>query len=152
MKIKESLVCSILLLFAQFLFSQTAAQTPVGKWKTIDDETHKAKSVVEITKDSNGKLHGKVIQLFREPDEDQDPICDECSGDKKDQKIIGMEILWDLKWDKDDQDWQGGDIMDPDNGKTYDCYISLENADKLKVRGYIGFSLFGRTQYWHRVK
>lgn len=125
-----------------------AAQSPVGKWKTIDDETEKPKSIVEIY-ETNGKLHGKVVQLFREPGEDPDPLCDKCSGNKKDKRILGMEILWDLQ--KDGDEWNGGEIMDPNNGKTYDCYIELESADKLRVRGYLGFSLLGRTQYWYRA-
>lgn len=152
MKVKFFATLIILLFISQIVTAQTAAQTPVGKWKTIDDETQEPKSVIEITQDSEGKLHGTIIQLFRGPDEDQDPTCDDCPGDKKDAKVIGMEIMWGLKWDKGDQDWQDGDIMDPDNGKTYDCYIAMESQEKLKVRGYIGFSLFGRTQYWYKMK
>jgi len=75
-----------------------------------------------------------------------------CPGDKKDAKVIGMEIMWDLEWDKGDEDWQDGDIMDPDNGKTYSCYIAMQSPTKLKVRAFIGFSLLGRTQYWYKYE
>ena len=127
------------------------AQTPIGKWKTIDDETGKEKSIVEIY-EQNGKLYGKVIELFRGPEEDPDPICDECDEDdpRYNKKVRGMVILEGLEFDGDDE-WEDGEILDPKNGEVYSCYITLENENKLKVRGYIGFSLIGRTQYWHRV-
>ena len=79
-----------------------------------------------------------------------DSICDQCPGDKKDKPVIGLEIMWDLKPYKDY--WSYGEILDPENGKTYKCSIWLEDNDLLKVRGYIGFSALGRTQTWHRVK
>lgn len=121
----------------------------VGKWTTIDDETKKVKSIVEIY-ESNGKLEGKVIQLFRKPDEDQNPKCDKCKGEKKDQPIMGMIILWGMQ-NKNDREWTDGEIMDPNNGKTYSCKMKLiENGKKLEVRGFLGLSLFGRTQTWER--
>jgi len=125
------------------------AQSPVGFWKTIDDETQKPKSIVEIY-EVDGKLHAKVVKLFREPSEEQNPMCDECKGAKKDKPIIGMEIMWGLE--KDDDEWEDGKILDPKNGKTYSCYISLEDDNTLKVRGFVGFSLIGRTQYWYRTE
>lgn len=118
------------------------AQTPVGKWKTIDDETGKPKSVVEIY-EKNGKFYGKVIKLFRAPGEDQNPSCKDCSGDRKGQKILGMEIVRGLK--KDGTEYSGGTILDPKNGKVYDCKMWIENG-KLQVRGYVAF--FFRTQTW----
>jgi len=125
------------------------ALSPIGKWRTIDDDTGKQKSIVEIW-ESNGTVFGKILSLFREPDEDQDPVCDKCEGFRKDKRITGMTILWGLR--EDDDEWSGGHILDPENGKTYKCYIeAIEGGKKLKVRGYIGFSLLGRTQYWHKV-
>lgn len=127
-----------------------AKPTPVGRWTTIDDETHKPKSVVEIWEE-NGKLYGKIVKLFRKPDEDQNPKCTECEGKLKNQPIIGMTILRGLV--KDDNEWTDGTITDPKNGKTYDCTISLEDGGKkLKVRGYMGISLLGRTQHWVRAE
>lgn len=118
--------------------------TPVGYWKTIDDEDGKPKSVVKIwLKDQ--KLYGKIVRLFEDPD----AKCKECEGALKDQPVVGMQILTGLEEDGDE--WSGGTITDPKNGKTYKCYVELqEGGEKLKVRGYIGISLFGRTQYWHR--
>ena len=120
----------------------TSAQDIFGKWKTIDDETNKPKSVVEIF-EKDGKAYGKIIKLFREPHEDQDPICDECTDYRKDKKIIGMTIITDME--KDDDEWEDGEILDPDNGKVYDCKLWVEDG-KLQVRGYIAF--FFRTQTW----
>ena len=128
------------------LFS-VQAQTVLGKWKTIDDETGKAKSVVEIY-ENNGKIYGKVVEIFDKTKEDK--VCDECEGAKKNKPIKGMVILEALS--KKGSSWEGGTILDPNSGKVYKCIISLENKDKIKLRGYIGISLLGRTQYWERVK
>ncbi|MCE9670503.1 DUF2147 domain-containing protein [Myxococcus stipitatus] len=126
-----------------------AENGPTGRWTTIDDETKKPKSVIVIYEE-NGKLFGKIEKLFRDPKEDQNPVCDKCEGSLKGQPIIGMTILQNLK--KDDDEWTGGSILDPANGKTYKCKIALEDGGKkLKVRGYIGMSLLGRTQHWVRA-
>lgn len=122
----------------------------VGKWKSIDDETKKPKSIIEISEDKDGKLTGKIIQLFREPTEDQNPKCDKCNGDKKDQPILGMQIMQGFK-KKSDGKWVDGEILDPKNGKVYSCKLTLaDGGKKLEVRGFIGFSLLGRTQIWER--
>lgn len=137
---------------ALLLATSAMAQAPsaVGRWTTIDDETKKPKSVITIWEE-NGKLFGKIEKLFREPNEEQNPVCDKCNGALKDQPIIGMVIMRDLK--KDDDEWTGGTILDPANGKTYKCKIAVEDGGKkLKVRGYIGMSLLGRTQHWVRTE
>jgi uncharacterized protein (DUF2147 family) len=134
------------LFFVLFSFSLSAQDSPVGLWKTIDDETGEAKSHVRIV-EKNGKLYGTVEKLLLKP---QDTRCTACEGDKKDQLVVGMEILTDLE--QDGKYWEDGEILDPNNGSVYSCYIEMESTDKLKVRGYIGFSLLGRTQYWYRVK
>lgn len=123
------------------------AQDVTGKWNTIDDNTGKARSVVEIYK-QNGKIYGKIVEIFDKTKRDK--LCTECPGDDKDKPVLGLVILKDLK--KDGSEYNEGTIMDPDNGKVYKSYIELEGANKLKVRGYIGFSLLGRTQYWERVQ
>ncbi len=120
------------------------AQSITGQWKTIDDETGKPRSVVEI-EELDGKYYGKIIKLFRSPDEEQDPICDECPGKRKNQKIIGMEIISDMEFDSDDKEYSDGEILDPESGSVYDCKLWVENGN-LKVRGYIMFLY--RTQTW----
>lgn len=116
----------------------------VGKWKTIDDETNKPKSIVEIT-EKNGIFSGKIIKLFRSPEEDQDPVCEECDPEdgRYMKKIIGMEILRDMK--KSGSEYSEGTILDPNNGKIYKCKIWLE-GNNLMLRGYWG--PFFRTQTW----
>jgi uncharacterized protein (DUF2147 family) len=139
-----------LLTLALTLFAVAAfAQNPVlGKWKTIDDETGRIKSVVEVT-ERDGKIYGQVIELFRLPEEDQNPICDQCEDDRKDQPALGMEIVRDMV-PLSPLAWGDGTICDPKNGKIYDCEMWFEedNMDELKVRGYI-WILF-RTQTWLR--
>ncbi len=127
-----------------------AANTVEGIWKTIDDETNQPKSEVQIFS-KDGKLYGKIIQLFKKPGENQDPLCDKCTGSLHNKKIIGMQIIYGLK--KDGNEWEGDNgILDPNNGKFYDCKLWLDekNPNILNVRGYIGFVY--RTQTWHRVK
>ncbi|MBN1550873.1 DUF2147 domain-containing protein [bacterium] len=124
--------------------------SPIGKWKTIDDVTGREKSIVEI-KDENGSLVGNIISLFREPGEDPNPVCDKCADYRKNQPVLGMNILWNLK--QKGEEWSGGYILDPKNGKTYRCKLTLdESGDILHVRGFIGFALLGRTQDWIRVE
>lgn len=122
--------------------------TPVGAWRTIDDETGQAKSIVRIFQEGS-KLKGQIEELFRGPNEDPEPLCDKCDGDLRGKPIRGMTILWDLE--KDGAEWSGGRVLDPNNGKVYRCTIEVDGGGKrLKVRGYVGFSLLGRTQYWLR--
>ena len=126
-----------------------ASSSPVGYWKTKDDNTGKAKSVIEI-KEKGGILSGTILKLLNREGKDPNPKCTKCKGNKKNKPIIGMQILSDLK--KDGDEWSGGMILDPNNGKTYKCYVKVEgDGKKLKVRGFIGFSLIGRTQYWYRI-
>ena len=129
-------------------FSAQAQDGVLGQWKTIDDESGKAKSVVEITK--LGEIyHGKIVRLI-EPDE-ANPVCKLCEGDKANQPVEGLEIIWDIKEVKPNQEWGGGKILDPKNGKTYKCRLRLKDSgQKLEVRGFIGFSLIGRSQTWLR--
>ena len=131
-----------LLILSGLLIGNVSAQTIFGKWKTIDDETGKPKSIVEIY-EKDGKAYGKVIKLFREPHEDQDPICDKCTDDRKDKKVLGIAII--RAMEKDDDEWEDGTIMDPKKGTVYDCKMWVEDG-KLQVRGYIAF--FFRTQTW----
>ncbi|MCF7794257.1 MAG: DUF2147 domain-containing protein [Candidatus Cloacimonetes bacterium] len=137
-----------LLIFSISLFADN--MSPLGKWKTIDDETGEEKSIIKVWED-DGEIFGTIESLFLEPDEDPNPLCDECKGNLFNKPIIGMTILNNLE--KDGNEWKGGTILDPNNGKTYKCKIEVvENGKKLKVRGFIGVSLLGRTQYWHRVE
>jgi uncharacterized protein (DUF2147 family) len=137
--------------FAAVLFLSSRAfaadTSPVGVWKTIDDKTGQAKSIVEIT-EADGELAGKVTQVLQS-DQGPNPICKECEGERKNQPITGMTIIWGMKQDGDT--WSGGKILDPKNGKIYGCKMHLtDGGRKLEVRGFVGFSLLGRSQVWER--
>ena len=132
----------ILIFILSIISLSLDAQDIFGKWQTIDDNTGKPRSIVEIT-EKDGKAYGKILKLFREPGEDLDPICDDCTDYRKDKKVIGMTIITDME--KDGAEWEDGEILDPENGKVYDCKLWIEDG-KLKVRGYVAF--FYRTQTW----
>ena len=126
-----------------------ANDTPVGTWRQVDDVTGKPKSVIQITED-NGKLQGKVLQVLLS-DDGPHPICKKCEGERKDQPVEGMVIMWNVS--KDGDVWNGGKILDPKNGKVYSVKLSLtESGQKLDVHGYIGISLLGRSQVWERMQ
>ena len=138
---KSILSFLIVLLTSTPLFSQEI----LGKWKTIDDETGKEKSIVEIY-ENDGKVYGKIVALLN-PSE-ANPKCSNCDGDKKDQPILNMVIIEGLE--KDDDVYEGGTILNPENGKEYKCRLKIEeDKDTLQVRGYVAF--FYKTQYWKRV-
>lgn len=141
---KKTIITTILLLTVG-MFSATA-QDVLGKWKTIDDETGEAKSVVEIYTEDD-KVYGKVVDILNQ--ERKDRRCVKCKGNKKNQPILGMVIIEGLT--KDELEYKGGTILDPEKGKEYKCKIWLDENDKnrLNVRGYVSFLY--RTQYWVRV-
>ncbi|NVD70299.1 DUF2147 domain-containing protein [Duganella sp. BJB488] len=122
--------------------------SPVGLWKNIDDVSGKPKALIRIT-DTNGVLQGKIEQLFRAPSEDQNPKCEKCEDARKNQPVIGLVIMTGLK--KDGDEYNGGEILDPDNGKVYRSKMHLtDGGKKLSVRGYIGVPMLGRSQVWVR--
>ncbi len=142
------------LLILPILFITYAAwsygASPVGKWKTIDDKTGEAKSIISIWEE-DGKIFGVIEKLFRKPEQNPNPLCTKCKGKLRNKPIIGLTILKNLK--QDDNEWNGGTVLDPEDGKTYKCKIEVvEDGTKLKVRGFIGVSVLGRTQYWHRAE
>ena len=135
------------LLLLVFCIQNAKCQTILGHWKTIDDATRKEKSIVDIY-EYKGLIYGKIVTVL-------DPAakskkCDLCEGADRDKPVEGLIIIKGLK--KDGDAFSGGTITDPKTGKVYKCSIELEGNQKLKVRGYIGFSLLGRTQYWIRTK
>jgi uncharacterized protein (DUF2147 family) len=136
----------ILLIFVFLISIIGHAQSIIGKWKTIDDETGKERSIVEIY-ESEGKIYAKIVKLLIKGEENK--ICENCKGANKNKPLKGLIIIDGLK--KDGNEWNGAKILDPKTGSEYKCYITLETPNKLKVRGYLGFALLGRTQYWHKV-
>jgi uncharacterized protein (DUF2147 family) len=126
-----------------------AQATPVGLWKTIDDETKVEKSLVRIT-EAGGALSGKV-EKFLDPKTKADAVCEKCTDERKDKPVLGMTILRNAHADANKEHWEGGDILDPNNGKVYKLRLKpLDGGKKLEVRGYIG--PFYRNQQWIRVE
>jgi uncharacterized protein (DUF2147 family) len=138
-----------LMLAALIVHGAALAQaTPVGLWKSIDDETKKEKSLVRIS-DTGGVLTGKIEKLL-DPAAKQDDVCDKCTDDRKGKPILGMTIIRNAKAG-DDGTWTGGDITDPNNGKVYKLRLKpVDGGKTLEVRGYVG--PFFRNQTWIRVE
>ena len=130
-----------------FSFSLLFAQSPVGVWKTIDDNSGEARSHVKIYEEG-GKLFAKITKLL---EEDPDILCDACKGKRANQPVMGMVIM--EKMEKNGSVWSKGTILDPESGNTYKCKIWLDEKDKsqLKVRGIHWTGLY-RTQTWHRIQ
>ncbi len=141
-----------IILFSFFLQLSISALSQshgvLGRWKTIDDETGKPTSVIEIFEKHN-KFHGRIIELI--DSKSKNPKCEKCEGEDHNKPIIGMTVLKGLKKNKEGG-YSDGKILDPKHGKVYKCNLSLESKDRLKVRGFIGIALLGRTQIWERVK
>ncbi|MDO9434978.1 DUF2147 domain-containing protein [Hydrogenophaga sp.] len=144
--IKTTLAAS-LLVFAGHALAQ---MSPVGLWKTIDDDKKIEKSLVRI-KESNGVYSG-TIEKFLDPTTKPDMLCEKCSDERKDKPVLGMTILRNLKQTAGDKNvYEGGDIVDPNDGKIYRTRLKpVEDGKKLEMRGYIG--PFYRTQVWIRVE
>ncbi len=128
-----------------------AQSTPAGLWKTIDDETKQEKSLVRIT-ETGGVYSGKIEKLS-DPTK-ANAVCESCTDERKDKPVVGMVILRNIREAKDDKGvFEGGDILDPNNGKVYKAKLKpIDGGKKLEMRGYIGAPMFGRTQTWIRVE
>jgi uncharacterized protein (DUF2147 family) len=128
-----------------------AQMSPVGVWHTIDDATQKPKAEVRISQNAAGALSG-VVERALTPDPATEPLCTLCTDDRKGQPKIGMEIIRGARKSEGKDLWEGGKILDPENGKEYSLRLTpAEGGRKLEVRGYIGTPLLGRTQTWVRV-
>jgi len=136
-----------LALFGLSASDRSAGQTPVGLWRTVDDKTGQPRSIVRIWEE-NGHFFGRVEQSLNPARAGR--RCDKCTDERKDQLIVGMLIIRGLE--KKGDEYSGGDILDPDNGKVYRCKLEVQEHGKLlSVRGYLGASLFGRSQKWTRA-
>ena len=141
----KTLIAVVLCLAAGAAWAQSS---PVGLWKTIDDETKAEKSLVRIS-EAAGVLGGKIDKLL-DPSK-QDSKCEKCSDGRKDQPVLGMAIIEGVRKHADEPYWDGGTILDPNNGKTYKVRLTLKDGGKtLEVRGFIGFLY--RNQTWVRVE
>ncbi|HPX88579.1 MAG TPA: DUF2147 domain-containing protein [Methylophilaceae bacterium] len=139
-------LCCIALMFVTNIVIASES-TPAGLWKTIDDKTGKPRSLIRITE--NDGEYSAVVEKGLLATDTGEAVCDKCTDERKGQKIVGMTIVKGIK--KKGDNYEGGEILDPDNGKTYKCKMKLDSTGtKLEVRGFIGVSLFGRSQTWLR--
>ena len=142
------IAAAVLSLVANLAMAQAS---PTGLWKTIDDETKAEKSLVRVSETAG--VFSAVIEKLLDPAK-QDAKCDKCSDERKDKPVMGMTILRDVKKSSSDSElWDGGDILDPNNGKVYKVRLKpVDGGKKMEVRGYIGMPMLGRTQTWIRVE
>lgn len=146
-KFPYRLLCAIILIL-QACPLGAAELSPAGLWRTIDEHSGQAKGLVRI-KEVQGQYEGKIETIFPTPGDDPAPKCEKCDGARRNQPVLGMTFLWGLK--KQGDEYQGGEILDPETGKIYRAKIKLaDRGRKLEVRGFIGVSLFGRSQTWLR--
>lgn len=138
----------LLIAVTLFCFTSLAfAASPVGTWTTIDDKTQKPRSVIRIS-EYKGVLSGRILKVYKQPGDTG--YCRKCPGHFKDKRVEGLTFLWGMK-STGSHEWKGGKILDPKNGKIYKCKMTLsKDGNRLDVRGYVGMSLFGRTQTWRR--
>jgi uncharacterized protein (DUF2147 family) len=132
------------------LYSTVWAQNeaPIGLWKNIDDDTGKPRALIRITEIA-GEFRGRIEKVFLSPGEPDNPVCNLCEGEFKDQPIVGLTILFGMR--REGGEYNGGRILDPDNGKLYRCRMVLtDDGSRLNIRGYIGIPMLGRSQIWLR--
>jgi len=144
------ITCVFIFTFQNSFAATTQSQiTPIGLWKSLDDKTSEPRSIIEIT-EKNGHLSGKIVKIYYQDGEGPADVCHLCRGARNNKLILGMTIMTGLAGNG--RYWQGGEVVDPSNGKVYHCKLKLsDDGNKLFLRGYIGISLFGRTQTWLRV-
>ena len=149
-KLAKYLVVALSFLMINISFAAVTG-APTGLWRTIDDKTGQQKSVVRISL-SGGKLSGTIVKVF--PSENmQGNVCTGCTGPYQNKSLIGATIMHGLTQDASNpSQWSGGTIVDPKDGKSYRCLINFVSNGQIEVRGYIGVSMFGRSQNWYRVK
>ena len=132
-------------LLAPAAASAQSLDSPIGLWRNIDDETKQSKALIRIV-EQGGALVGRIERILTDK---PDAVCEKCTDARKDKPVQGMTILTGLKRDGDE--WTGGEILDPNNGKVYRAKARLaDGGRKLDVRGFIGIALVGRTQTWVR--
>ena len=126
-----------------------AASLNGSQWQNVDEKTGEKKAIVQLN-ESGGQVSGKIIKVLNS--KNAKASCDKCTGSLKNKPIEGLQILTGMKADGDNQ-WSNGKLVDPETGKIYSGKITLsDNAQSLKLRGYVGSPVFGRTQTWQRIK
>ena len=145
---RVTFLLAALLLGSASAWGVEASSSPVGTWKTIDDNTGEARGLIQLFLQGD-ELQGRIVGSFPQPGVVDPPLCEKCPGERKGKPKIGMIFMWGLKLDGDT--WRDGEILDPDSGDVYSAKVHLiDDGKKLEVRGFIGLPLLGRTQVWER--
>lgn len=147
----KRIIPSLLTVITASLLSTTAfaASLNGSQWQTIDDKTGEKKAIIQLSENA-GQVSGKIIKVLDKKDAKAN--CEKCTGSLKNEPIEGLQILTGMKADGDKQ-WNNGKLVDPETGKIYSGKMNLsDNEQSLKLRGYVGSPVFGRTQTWQRVK
>jgi uncharacterized protein (DUF2147 family) len=144
------LALPLLLLASRLPADQAAESTPIGYWKTIDDHTGQARSIVKIF-EVNGELRGRIEKFLNLPNGAKPPTCDKCPGNKQGKPVLGLEFLWGFK--RDGSSWTDGSVLDPEEGRVYNANLEvLDGGKRLKLFGYVRVVFkIGRSQTWTRV-
>jgi hypothetical protein len=147
MGVFQSVSAVILVLLASASWAQDPA---LGQWHTIDDETGEVKSLVTLSVADDGFMIGVITKVLAA--DRGTGLCEKCEDEMKDQPIEGMKFIWGFKKVAEGE-WEDGNLLDPESGSIYSGNITIsEDSSKLDVRGYVGFSLFGRSQTWNKVE
>jgi len=145
--IRKGLIALITVAASSFAAAQ---MTPVGNWHSFDEKTGELKSLIVIS-ESGGALSGRIEQLLRK-EADQKAVCKDCTDDRKDKPMLGLELIRGAKKVEGKDVWEGGTIVNPEGGTIYKLRMTpIEGGQKLEVRGFVGFALLGKTQTWVRV-
>ena len=143
-----------LALLTGLLFSTStlfAADDISGVWRSIDDKTGFSKALIEIKKDGKGVYTGKIIKILPRPGYTPKTHCQDCPAPYKNAPILGLTVLDGMKQSKKSTEYEGGTILDPLSGKVYKSKIKVSsNGNRLRMRGYVGVEVFGRSQTWIR--
>jgi len=146
---KLALSSAIVLLAIAAAPLRAAEPTAVGLWEQVDEKTGKPESWFKIT-ERNGVYQGNIVKIFFKPGEDENWVCDKCEGDERGKPVLGLALIKGMQ--RNHENYENGTIMDPRDGAVYRALMKLiDGGQKLEVRGYLGFSLFGRSQIWNRL-
>jgi uncharacterized protein (DUF2147 family) len=146
---KSIIVGALVLVGAMGLPVRAAEPTAAGLWEQVDDNTGKPESWFKIT-ERNGVYVGNIVKIFFKPGEDENWVCDRCEGAEKGAPVLGLALIKGMR--RNGNSYENGTIMDPRDGSVYRALMQLSpDGNKLEVRGYLGISLFGRSQTWNRL-
>jgi uncharacterized protein (DUF2147 family) len=146
---KLVVMSAIIMLGATSVSLRAAEPSAVGLWEQVDEKSGKPESWFKIT-ERNGAYEGNIVKIFFKPGEDENWVCDKCEGAERGKPVLGLALIKGMQ--RSGSSYENGTIMDPRDGAVYRALMKLSpDGQKLEVRGYLGISLFGRSQVWNRL-